>query len=514
MDDTLDSALASLRLEADLFRKALVSRGFIDDGKTLQGIVEWKHGGATHRATIAVQLTDRFPFAPPSVAIIDCGELEPTFHRETNGDLCLWTTEYSLEEVPWSDPDLFIKKVAGWFAATESGWPGDDDADLERYLKQDDETILIYNAEGITNSRFYRTQSSKNGVVRVIDQLKWMPSSNRKKQRGLRRREMNLCYVIDAGSVGHPIRNWEDLAVLTGCNLTEVLKLIQMGAVKYLLVKYGRNGNEAYLALGVNKQGNLIAYESADSSAQTRTLRAGENANILANKKVIVFGAGAIGSNVIGLLFRSGVRKIKIVDPERLRPGNVIRHLAGDEYVGQYKALAVKQELSRAGLSIEDIEVSGGRVQDPKELLSAIKSYDLVVDTTADNRASSMLSWASEQLDIRMISASIQREGGIARVDRFPLWEGESHLPAVPLIPGSTERYEQGCGSPVSLTPPSSVLRAASLATGVALDQLRMIPRNPEDSPTVIEVITPQSDSPYNRAGLLTVDDMEVEDAL
>lgn len=84
------------------------------------------------------------------------------------------------------------------------------------------------------------------------------------------------------------------------------------------------------------------------------------------------------------------------------------------------------------------------------------------------------------------------------------MWEGEVHLPAVPLIPGSTERYEQGCGSPVSLTPPASVLRAASLAAGVALDQLRMIPRNPADSPTVLEVITPQTDAPYDKVGLLT----------
>lgn len=282
-----------------------------------------------------------------------------------------------------------------------------------------------------------------------------------------------------------------------------------MGSVKYILVKYSRGNVEAYLALGVNKKGDLISYESADSSTGTRMLRAGEDMNVVANKKVIVFGAGAIGSNVIGLLFRSGVRRIKIVDPERLRPGNIIRHLSGNEYVGENKALAVKQELSRLGLPVDGVLASNGRVQDPRDILKAIEGYDLIIDTTADNRASSILSWAANQLNIRMITVSLQREGGIARVDRFPLWEGEVHLPAVPLIPGSGERYEQGCGSPVSLTPPASVLRAASLATGVALDQLRMIPRNPDDSPTVIDVISPQTDAPYDKVGLLMSESAE-----
>jgi hypothetical protein len=407
MDDTRkDDALASLHLEANIFRKSLSERGFTDDGKTLQGDVEWKHGRETHSATVAVRLTEKFPFAPPSVAIVDCGGLEPTFHRETNGDLCLWTTEYSLEEVPWSDPDAFVERVAGWFAKTENGWPDDSDADLERYLKSDDETILIYDAEKLKSGRFYRTQVHKKVVVKVIDELKWRPTSSRKKQRGLRRREKNLCYVVNAGSVMHPIRNWEDLVSATGHDFTEILKLIQMGSVKYMLVSYSRGDTDAYLALGVNKNAELISFESADSSMETRTLRSGENANIFANKKVIVFGAGAIGSNVIGLLFRSGVRKIKIVDPERLRPGNIIRHLAGNEYVGENKALAVKQELSRLGLPVDDILASDGRVQDPRDILKAIKGYDLVVDTTADNRASSMLSWAAKQLDIRMISGA------------------------------------------------------------------------------------------------------------
>lgn len=511
VDTHNDDALASLHLEADIFRKSLVEKGFVDDGKALRGDVEWQHGGERHVATVDIRVTDRYPFAPPAVSIVDCGELETTYHRETNGDLCLWTSEYSLEEAPWVNVEVFTEKVAGWFAETENGWPGDDDADLERYLTQDYDTILIYDAEKLESGKFYRTRNNGDAVVHVIEQLGWLPSASRKKQQGLRRREKNLCYMIDAGPVSHPIRNWEDLVRATSRDFTETSRLIQMGSVKYLLVKYSRNGREAYLALGTNKRGELISYESADSSNQTRTLRSGENANVFANKKVIVFGAGAIGSHIVDILFRSGVQKIKIVDPERLRPGNIVRHLVGNDHVGQYKALAVKLELAHLGLSVENVQAINGRVQDPDEVLRAVNGYHLIVDATADNRASSILSWASGQLNIRMVSAALQREGAIARIDRFPLWDGESHLPAVPVAVGLTKRYEQGCGSPVSMTPPWAVLRAAALAANIALDQLRMIPRNPEDSPTVIEVMTPQTDSPYDKVGLLMSESIEVE---
>lgn len=61
------------------------------------------------------------------------------------------------------------------------------------------------------------------------------------------------------------------------------------------------------------------------------------------------------------------------------------------------------------------------------------------------------------------------------------------------------------------MTPPASVTKAAALATSVILDRLRMIPRNPADPATIIEVIIPQSDSPYDKVGLLTSESVEIE---
>ncbi|WP_376771972.1 ThiF family adenylyltransferase [Thermocatellispora tengchongensis] len=104
--------------------------------------------------------------------------------------------------------------------------------------------------------------------------------------------------------------------------------------------RHGRRQSVAPLparwpALGLGAQGqashrgiDVRSRESADTSPQTRQLRAGVTAEGLANAKIAVVGCGAVGSFAAGTLFRSGVRHLTLIDYERLRPGNVVGHLA------------------------------------------------------------------------------------------------------------------------------------------------------------------------------------------
>ena len=102
-----------------------------------------------------------------------------------------------------------------------------------------------------------------------------------------------------------------------------------------------------------------------------------------------------------------------------------------------------------------------------------------------------------------MISVCVQREGAVLRADRMPLRRGETHLPALPLhddAEGGGLR-ERGCGSPVSPTPPASVLAAAELAVRVVLDELE---QNHEWPATVVEVRSAQPEPPFDQPGTVT----------
>lgn len=112
-----------------------------------------------------------------------------------------------------------------------------------------------------------------------------------------------------------------------------------------------------------------------------------------------------------------------------------------------------------------------------------------------------MLCWAATVTGRPMVTVCVQREGGIARADRFPLRGEEEHLPPVPEMPDLAPSRERGCGDAVSLTPPSAVVAAADLAVELVRDELTFSRALP---PTVLRVLRLQHDSPYDELRTLT----------
>jgi molybdopterin/thiamine biosynthesis adenylyltransferase len=245
----------------------------------------------------------------------------------------------------------------------------------------------------------------------------------------------------------------------------------------------------------------LAACESADTSAATRGMRAGPAAPALAEVKIAVVGCGAIGSFAADLLFRAGVRKLTLMDGERLRPGNVVRHLAGAWQVGRPKTEAV-----RACLADVDPDVSAVRTRGPLSVLEdavkLVQDHQVVLDATGSARTSSLLATAAGPASGHtVVSVCVQRAGDVLRVDRMPLRRGEAHLPALPLHDDATDLRERGCGSPVSPTPPGAVVAAAELAHRVVIDHATHTCLLPA---TIAEVRSPQPEPPYHRIGQVT----------
>lgn len=497
---------------ADRWREALVKLGFSDDGDRLRGPVRWNHRppeGPTRGliARVEIILGEAFPFAPPHVVILDPGaNVELTFHRERSGQLCLWDNDWAVDTAPWLDPVSVVSRIAGWLQKSAASWPSDDDCDLERYLERDN-TLILYDVDKLAPGTLFRTSADSSGeIVTVTDERRRKPTFQRNRRH---RKDARLVWVADIGAVERPLWNWSDVRTALGDDADEIGRLIGVGAVRYLLLRYTRGPRNGVLALRCCSERDGVqveACESADSSMATRALRAGPDAARLRTTAVAVVGCGAIGSFAADLLFRAGVRQFTLIDHERLRPGNVVRHLAGRDRVGQYKSRAVRDSLAEIDSDVSTVTAKVEAVVDLEDACRVVASHDIVVDATADARASSLLATAAGLTGNEhvVVSACAQRRGEVVRVDRMPLRPDEAHLPPLTLSERPELIREQGCGSPVSMTPPAAVIAAAALTCRVVIDAATRRNRYPA---TVAEVHQPQPEPPFDRIGFVTSTD-------
>lgn len=491
--------------ERSALREDFIARGYGDDGHLLYGRVTWNDSaGVARRTAITIEITDAFPFAPPKVRL-DHGApgsdpVPSTFHLETDDALCLFDADTTVEGAAWRQAALLERRIIGWFERAAAGWPGDDDCDLERYLPPSDH-FITYDSTALAGLTGTFATSRSAIVTRITDRQLTPPKAGSRAQRKDRR---SLAWVGDLGAVTRPIRSWSDLAEALGTDVAEAERHIRGGYVDLLVLRYSRGAVHGVLVLHAALEPGRIALhgcQGADTSLATRTLRAGAPAQVLAAQRIAIVGCGAVGSYIADLLFKAGAGRLTLIDPQELRPGNLVRHIASADDVGKPKVVAVRNHLVRTGLPVDDVKVRIVSVSTPHDAIDITRAHTVIIDATADARASALLTFAADDVGARLVAACLQREGGIARVDRWPLLAGEAHVPPVPehVVEGVRER---GCGDLVSLTPPHSVSTAATLAVRVVLDLLAPEQHLPA---TVLEVLTPQDDAPYDHVGRLSL---------
>lgn len=510
--------LAEQAYERAAMRDALVARGFTDDGHVLLGDVSWGVAldGLERRTAVRIKMTEAFPYGPPAVflnaRLARATDPVPSFHVEPGGALCLYDRDVEVFEASWREPDRLLDQIAGWLESTFNGWPTDTDTDLERYLPPDG-GLLLYDADEL---------EGRTGMLRLDgDRVRWIEprtdpaprpgrngKSRRKPPRSVRR-QLPLTgpagYLLDVGELSAPVATWPELLALAGQHSRPLDRLVRLGTVRVALIRYTRSGRPGVLALSLRPSATttggvaLAGLEAADVSLASRQLRAGVGSEALAGLKVVVVGCGAVGSYVADQLLRSGVRRMHLIDHQRLRPGNVVRHLAGDRYVGWRKTDAVRACLAATGLPVEGVTVEHTMVLTARQVCDLVRDHRLVIDATGDQRAAALMQAAAHDVGAQLVKVCLQRDGGIVRVDRFPLLVGESHAPSVPELAGHAPLRERGCGDAVSLTPPPAVTIAAAAAARIAVAHLtgRATPA------THLEVLAPQPDPPYQQLGLL-----------
>lgn len=93
---------------------------------------------------------------------------------------------------------------------------------------------------------------------------------------------------------------------------------------------------------------------------------------------VAIVGCGGVGSNVAAMLLRSGVRRLTLVDFDRVAPDNLNRQLFFAEQIGQLKTEALADTLRRIDAGA-DLRLVSERVSSAN-LLDIVEGADVIVE--------------------------------------------------------------------------------------------------------------------------------------
>lgn len=492
---------ASLAATQVKFGHDLDAAGFTNDKPGVwQGELEVASlAGATAITELEIEIPDGFPFEPPKVTDIGM-ESTRTWHHNLDWSLCLYTRRGVFDR-PWQTVEGLLDRIQDWFGNAAAGWPDDPpDLDLERYFARVADFVTHDNIDALMG----RPVSAHRLPHRWhIDRVGAMPTKKR------RRKNRRWGWAGDLGDLEHPVFDWPTVHARLGDAAPSIETRIRDGRYQFLLLQYQRHSHSGVIVLfTTTDSGNikLRAGQAANDSAATRRLRAGppDDVSVLAKRSVAIVGMGAVGSFIADHLVRSGIKALHLVDFDILRPGNCVRHFAGVEYAGEYKTKAVAELLAATGRISRSAISTTEEALTPNLAADLLAEHDLVLDATADDGTRGLLahlarSAIDHDLPVALVSAATYRMGGLIRSDRWPRSsESPDPIPAHP--DGELELREGGCGDPVSPTPAHAVVAAAALASRHAIDELTGHRALPD---SIIEVLAPQPDEPYNVLGTL-----------
>ncbi|MDX3106896.1 HesA/MoeB/ThiF family protein [Nonomuraea angiospora] len=148
----------------------------------------------------------------------------------------------------------------------------------------------------------------------------------------------------------------------------------------------------------------------------------------LARTTVVIVGLGSIGGATAHALASYGVGRLILIDPDRLRWSNLVRHVSGPAHVGQLKVSAIRAdlELLRPGTEVVsypiDVVVNADLVR-PLLTLS-----DLVVCTADGVAPRRVISHLARRARIDAILACVLEDGGLGELLRLRPWNDRGCL--------------------------------------------------------------------------------------
>lgn len=477
--ETFDQA----SLEA--FTSGLVAAGFEpepgSERKVWKGPIHAAFDGLTDARRMRIVLRDGWPFVFPVLFV----EGLHTNHLTEHGYVCLWHDGDGSGQ--WQTVDGFFERIEEWCEQAKAGW---DVRGLARdaYLNftKKHPAVATFDLREL-HAHGAGAWGSFHGTVRHPVHVELHPGAGGGADLD------GLWFHV--GAIEVPPRNLTELrATLNAAQrrgLDRALKrrrdldvLQRSSGVDLVMFCWDRDETRHVLVLALSRAGHDVeaqALAEGPNDEQSLLLRAGPDAIGLRAKSVSIFGLGALGGHTAVCLASSGVGRLRLVDFDKILPGNVVRHVAGHNAVGIPKVHAVQAHISDHAPWTQ-VDPVLDHPQTPSRLRQLIDDVDLVLDATGSEAATGSLAAIAAAAGKPLTSGGLFRGGAIARVQRQGI-PGDVALADRPsdqryrLIPPGMEEEELvepavGCSAPVNNAPPSSVLACSALLAQSAIDVL------------------------------------------
>lgn len=131
-----------------------------------------------------------------------------------------------------------------------------------------------------------------------------------------------------------------------------------------------------------------------------------KSVEVLKNTKMVVVGAGGVGSALLPILAGAGVGKILIADGDRVSISNLHRQtLYTEKQVGQSKARLAAERLSSINSEVE-ISVFEKFLNSREDVLEILKGADMCIDASDNFKTRILVSEVCAEAGVREILSS------------------------------------------------------------------------------------------------------------
>jgi adenylyltransferase/sulfurtransferase len=155
----------------------------------------------------------------------------------------------------------------------------------------------------------------------------------------------------------------------------------------------------------------------------------------LLKSKVLVVGAGGLGSPVIMYLAAAGVGKLSILDFDTVEKSNLQRQVIHSGKIGWNKANSAKEFVEELNPDVE-VEALEERIE-PENVVELIRGHDVVVSCPDNFRTRFILNDACRIFDIPMVHGAIYEfEGEAMTIVSSPCYRCVYPAAPSPKLPG------------------------------------------------------------------------------
>lgn len=153
--------------------------------------------------------------------------------------------------------------------------------------------------------------------------------------------------------------------------------------------------------LGILAPDAPLSWVTTENWAPDQLSSRGRLGTDLSSASVAVIGAGALGSNIAGMLVRAGATEMAIIDQGLLEAGNLVRHTLDLRDVGLSKAYELAAALNRANPNAKVTAQAETLPTTDTNTLADLARADIVIDTTGAEtviEAMNALQWPKRPL--------------------------------------------------------------------------------------------------------------------